>query len=146
MIADIHLIYNPLIGSQLSNYNYVYEQIRRSEKSLIGMHSFILWDSQFQSLRLYLNLYSMIHAYAYTDSKHPATLMPIESKYYTSDANGNQDSIPNIERRMCWDEDNRLMALSDNASWILTLTPLLMFTNGEALFMPKNERGVPLLL
>lgn len=116
MIADIHLIYNPLIGSQLSNYNYVYEQIRRSEKSLIGMHSFILWDSQFQSLRLYLNLYSMIHAYAYTDSKHPATPMLIESKYYTSDANGNQDSIPNIERRMCWDEDNRLMALSDNAS------------------------------
>ena len=56
----------------------------------------------------------MIHAYAYTDSKHSATPMPIESKYYTSDANGNQNSIPNIERRMYWDEDNRLMVLSDN--------------------------------
>ena len=78
------------------------------------MHSFILWNSQFQSLSLYLNLCSMIHAYAYTDSKHSATPMPIESKYYTSDANGNQDSIPNIERRMYWDEDNRLMVLSDN--------------------------------
>lgn len=78
------------------------------------MHSFILWNSQFQSLRLYLNLCSMIHVYAYTDSKHSATPMSIESKYYTSDANGNQDSIPNIERRMYWDEDNRLMVLSDN--------------------------------
>ena len=56
----------------------------------------------------------MIHVYAYTDSKHSATPMSIESKYYTSDANGNQDSIPNIERRMYWDEDNRLMVLSDN--------------------------------
>ena len=78
------------------------------------MHSFILWNSQFQSLRLYLNLCSMIHVYAYTDSKHSDTPMSIESKYYTSDANGNQDSIPNIERRMYWDEDNRLMVLSDN--------------------------------
>ena len=78
------------------------------------MHSFILWNSQLQSLRLYLNLCSMIHVYAYTDSKHSATPMSIESKYYTSDANGNQDSIPNIERRMYWDEDNRLMVLSDN--------------------------------
>ena len=90
----------------------MYEQIRCS--ILIGMHSFILWNSQLQSLRLYLNLCSMIHVYAYTDSKHSATPMSIESKYYTSDANGNQDSIPNIERRMYWDEDNRLMVLSNN--------------------------------
>ena len=73
-----------------------------------------MWNSQFQSLRLYLNLCSMIHVYACTDSKHSATPMSIESKYYTSDANGNQDSIPNIERRMYWDEDNRLMVLSNN--------------------------------
>lgn len=92
----------------------MYERIRCSKKLLIGMHSFILWNSQFQSLRLYLNLCSMIHVYAYTDSKHSVTPMSIESKYYTSDANGNQDSIPNIERRMYWDEDNRLMGLSDN--------------------------------
>lgn len=92
----------------------MYERIRCSKKLLIGMHSFILWNSQLQSLRLYLNLCSMIHVYAYTDSKHSAIPMSIESKYYTSDANGNQDSIPNIERRMYWDEDNRLMVLSDN--------------------------------
>ena len=57
------------------------------------MHSFILWNSQFQSLRLYLNLRSMIHVYAYTDSKHSATPMSIESKYYTSDANGKATRI-----------------------------------------------------
>lgn len=62
----------------------MYERIRCSKKLLIGMHSFILWNSQFQSLRLYLNLCSMIHVYAYTDSKHSATPMSIESKYYNA--------------------------------------------------------------
>ena len=41
--------------------------------------------------------------------------MQIDSKHYTSDANGNQDSIPNVGRRMYWDENNHLMALSDKA-------------------------------
>ena len=35
----------------------------------------------------------MIHVYAYTDSKHSATPMSIESKYYTSDANGKATRI-----------------------------------------------------
>ena len=52
----------------------------------------------------------------------------------------------NTTRELYWDEDNRLMALSDNASWILTFTMLLVFTNGEALFMQRNELGAPLLL
>lgn len=50
------------------------------------MHSFILWNSQFQSLRLYLNLCSMIHVYAYTDSKHSATPMSVGENFETGDS------------------------------------------------------------
>ena len=69
---------------------------------------------------------------------------------YTYDANGNPtlvtNDLTNITREMYWDENNRLMALSDKASWILTFTILLVFTNGEALLMSKNQLYAPLLL
>ena len=55
--------------------------------------------------------------YKYEDSNHPTTPTQIGHEYYTYDANGNlvlveNDSL-NTERRMYWDEDNRLMILSD---------------------------------
>ncbi len=48
----------------------------------------------------------------------PTTPTQIGHEHYTYDANGNlvlveNDSL-NTERRMYWDEDNRLMILSDN--------------------------------
>ena len=57
-------------------------------------------------------------AYKYEDSNHPTAPTQIGHDHYTYDANGNpilveNDSL-NTERRMYWDEDNRLMVLSDN--------------------------------
>ena len=56
--------------------------------------------------------------YKYEDSNHPTAPTQIGHEHYTYDANGNptlmeNDSL-NSERRMYWDEDNRLMVLSDN--------------------------------
>ena len=57
-------------------------------------------------------------AYKYEDNNHPTAPTQIGHEHYTYDANGNptlveNDSL-NTERRMYWDEDNRLMVLSDN--------------------------------
>ena len=51
--------------------------------------------------------------YKYEDSNHPTAPTQIGHEHYTYDANGNptlveNDSL-NTERRMYWDEDNRLM-------------------------------------
>ena len=56
--------------------------------------------------------------YKYEDSNHPTAPTQVGHEHYTYDANGNptlveNDSL-NTERRMYWDEDNRLMVLSDN--------------------------------
>ena len=56
--------------------------------------------------------------YRYEDDSHPTAPTQIGHDHYTYDANGNpilveNDSL-NTERRMYWDEDNRLMVLSDN--------------------------------
>ena len=56
--------------------------------------------------------------YKYEDSNHLTAPTQIGHEHYTYDANGNptlveNDSL-NTERRMYWDEDNRLMVLSDN--------------------------------
>ncbi len=56
--------------------------------------------------------------YKYEDSNHPTAPTQIGHEHYTYDTNGNptlveNDSL-NSERRMYWDEDNRLMVLSDN--------------------------------
>ena len=58
-------------------------------------------------------------AYRYEDDSHPTAPTQIGHDHYTYDANGNpilveNDSL-NTERRMYWDEDNRLMVLSDNS-------------------------------
>ena len=57
-------------------------------------------------------------AYKYEDSNHPTAPTQIGHDHYTYDANGNptlvtNDSV-NTTREMYWDEDNRLMVLSDN--------------------------------
>ena len=56
--------------------------------------------------------------YKYEDNNHPTAPTQIGHEHYTYDANGNptlveNDSL-NTERRMYWDEENRLMVLSDN--------------------------------
>ena len=57
-------------------------------------------------------------AYEYGDTDHPTAPSQIGYERYTYDANGNptlvEDDSLNTERRMAWDEENRLMALSDN--------------------------------
>ena len=56
--------------------------------------------------------------YKYEDSNHPTAPTQIGHEHYTYDANGNPTLVENdslgTERRMFWDEDNRLMVLSDN--------------------------------
>ena len=57
-------------------------------------------------------------AYKYEDSNHPTAPTQIGHDHYTYDANGNPTLITNdsanTTREMYWDEDNRLMVLSDN--------------------------------
>ena len=57
-------------------------------------------------------------AYEYGDTDHPTAPSQIGHERYAYDANGNptlvEDDSLNTERRMAWDEENRLMALSDN--------------------------------
>ena len=57
-------------------------------------------------------------AYEYGDADHPTAPSQIGHERYTYDANGNptlvEDDSLNTERRMAWDEENRLTALSDN--------------------------------
>ena len=57
-------------------------------------------------------------AYKYEDSNHTTAPTQIGHDYYTYDANGNPTLVTNdsanTTREMYWDEDNRLMVLSDN--------------------------------
>ena len=56
--------------------------------------------------------------YKYEDSNHPTAPTQIGHDHYTYDANGNPTLVTNdstnMTREMYWDEDNRLMVLSDN--------------------------------
>ena len=55
--------------------------------------------------------------YKYEDSDHPSAPSQIGHEHYTYDANGNPTRVENDStttvREMYWDEDNRLMVLSD---------------------------------
>ncbi|EGC19566.1 RHS repeat-associated core domain protein [Prevotella multiformis DSM 16608] len=57
-------------------------------------------------------------AYKYEDSNHPTAPTQIGHDHYTYNANGNPTLVTNdstnTTREMYWDEDNRLMVLSDN--------------------------------
>ena len=57
-------------------------------------------------------------AYKYEDSNHPTAPTQIGHDHYAYDANGNPvlvtNDSTNTTREMYWDEDNRLMVLSDN--------------------------------
>ena len=57
-------------------------------------------------------------AYKYEDSNRPTAPTQIGHDHYTYDANGNPTLVTNdsanTTREMYWDEDNRLMVLSDN--------------------------------
>lgn len=56
--------------------------------------------------------------YKYEDEAHPTAPTQIGHDHYTYDANGNPVRVENdsldTTREMYWDEDNRLMVLSDN--------------------------------
>ena len=56
--------------------------------------------------------------YKYEASNHPTAPTQIGHDHYTYDANGNPTLVTNdstnTTREMYWDEDNRLMVLSDN--------------------------------
>ena len=56
--------------------------------------------------------------YKYEDESHPTAPTQIGHDHYTYDANGNPilvtNDSTNATREMYWDEDNRLMVLSDN--------------------------------
>jgi len=58
--------------------------------------------------------------YKYEDANHPNAPSQIGSMKYQYDANGNpvvvEDTAGNKYRRMIWDEENRLMLLSDNGN------------------------------
>ena len=56
--------------------------------------------------------------YRYEDDSHPTAPTQVGHDHYTYDANGNPTLVTNdstnTTREMYWDEDNRLMVLSDN--------------------------------
>ena len=58
--------------------------------------------------------------YKYENDDHPSAPSQIGHEHYTYDANGNPVRVENdstdATREMFWDEDNRLMVLSDKAS------------------------------
>ena len=61
---------------------------------------------------------SYTNVYKYEDAEHPTAPSQIGHEHYTYDANGNPVRIENdstdATRELYWDEDNRLMVLSDN--------------------------------
>ncbi len=61
---------------------------------------------------------SYTNMYKYEDADHPTAPSQIGHEHYTYDANGNPVRVENdstdATREMYWDEDNRLMVLSDN--------------------------------
>ena len=61
---------------------------------------------------------SYTNMYKYEDADHPTAPSQIGHEHYTYDANGNPVRIENdstdATRELYWDEDNRLMVLSDN--------------------------------
>ena len=61
---------------------------------------------------------SYAFAYLYEDSEYPTVPSQIGHNHYTYDANGKPLTVTNDStsetREMYWDEDNRLMVLSDN--------------------------------
>ena len=61
---------------------------------------------------------SYTNVYKYEDDDHPSAPSQIGHEHYTYDANGNPVRVENdstdATREMYWDEDNRLMVLSDN--------------------------------
>ena len=61
---------------------------------------------------------SYTNEYKYEDVEHPSAPSQIGHEHYTYDANGNPVRVENdstdATRELYWDEDNRLMVLSDN--------------------------------
>ena len=61
---------------------------------------------------------SYTNVYKYEDAEHPTAPSQIGHEHYTYDANGNPVRVENdstdATRELYWDEDNRLMVLSDN--------------------------------
>ena len=61
---------------------------------------------------------SYTNMYKYEDADHPTAPSQIGHEHYTYDANGNPVRVENdstdATRELYWDEDNRLMVLSDN--------------------------------
>lgn len=82
-------------------------------------------------------------AYKYEDSNHPTAPTQIGHDHYTYDANGNPTLVTNdstnTTREMHWDEDNRLMVLSDNALPGYGYVPADT-TNTEEIFWKANHR------
>lgn len=82
-------------------------------------------------------------AYKYEDSNHPTAPTQIGHDHYTYDANGNPTLVTNdstnTTREMYWDEDNRLMVLSDNALPGYGYVPADT-TNTEEIFWKANHR------
>lgn len=82
-------------------------------------------------------------AYKYEDSNHPTAPTQIGHDHYAYDANGNPTLVTNdstnTTREMHWDEDNRLMVLSDNALPGYGYVPADT-TNTEEIFWKANHR------
>ena len=72
---------------------------------------------KYQEVDSSLTAHSYRNDYLYEDTSHPTAPTQIGHEYYTYDANGNptlvEDDSLGTTRQMFWDEDNRLMVLSD---------------------------------
>ena len=112
-----------------SSHSYQYDELNRlihatgkaknaSYDIAMTFNSMSMPISKVQAVDSTTTAQSYHNIYRYEDSSHPTAPTQIGHDHYEYDANGNptlvtNDSL-NTTRELYWDEDNRLMVLSDN--------------------------------
>ena len=113
----------------MSSHSYQYDELNRlihatgkaksaSYDMAMTFNSMSMPISKVQTVDSTTTATSYHNIYRYEDSNHPTAPTQIGHEHYEYDANGNptlvtNDSL-NTTRELYWDEDNRLMVLSDN--------------------------------
>ena len=113
----------------MSSHSYQYDELNRlisaqgkaksaSYDMAMTFNSMSMPISKAQTVDSTTTTTSYHNIYRYEDSSHPTAPTQIGHEHYEYDANGNptlvtNDSL-NTTRELYWDEDNRLMILSDN--------------------------------
>ena len=112
-----------------SSYSYQYDKLNRlisatgnakdaSYTLNMAYNVMSMPTSKVQTVDSTTTALSYNNRYRYDDEEHPTAPTLIGHEHYTYDANGNPTRVENDStaavREMYWDEENRLMVLSDN--------------------------------